>query len=1120
MDHAVGPMQTGDGGTHWFWQGGMIWMGPAAQLRRNFVRDPIHQGVDMGVDTGSWWPDQPSNHGLVGKRVANVTGEYAEGSFTVTVDDASELQEGAYFRMVYRNKANIGDYDLYREMVGHPLMQNNFPWANATALNNFTQWVWPVRIAMIEGNQITLDQPLRIRTRAKFEVGFETMGLIVEESGIEDLRIELTSAPNRWDSHSHETRHNAIYLTKTINCWVRNVDVVNADNGIITRASKNIELRNFRILGDIRLHHGVTVVRGHDNLVTDFVIEPRVSHGISIEDLASGNVFSKGDMGFGTESGGGSFDSHRYLSFDILRTDIYVLNSIGRPGGNANTGPLNGRRVVHWNIRGNTGTNNGDYVNMPDAHSHGALVGVQGIRSNDAAWGMVPGDKGNIIADEGIVPIYPDLHQKQRELRMQMEAFVELQTPHLDLIPPGPTTLSAFANGGPGTIQSVVFKVDGSVIHTATTAPYEASWNPQPGAYEVELVMQTTSGTYRSPRRTIQVGQREIMQDNDARMVYTGPRTVVSDSAALGGTYTTFRGDQNAHVTFSFRGTRFMIYIHNLQPTQQRMNIFINDMSNPAQFINVRRFTEPRYMVYDSGPLPEGDYTVMIQPPSHQVMLDYVVIENTGEFGGGQLPNIPVAPSALQVSGTTDSQVSLAWTDNSTNETGFKIERSPNGSNSWSQIATVAANTTTYTDSGLAASTTYFYRVRAYNGDGDSPYTNVVSATTQSDADPVAPSAPQALLAQAMSSSRIDVTWTASSGSPDGYRIERSPNGTANWIEVGSVTADTTLFSSTGLQPATTYFYRVRAYNQAGDSPYSSTANATTYAVGAEPQFVFLDNFADNDRTVNPAWFVVDNPANVEVSQSGGVLSLGRLAPNSHTYLASHWSGTTLAVGDELVMSFRARMTGNPGNRNNEIVFAVGNNNGTTVAVDGDSASYVDDFGYFAALGFGTGVSSIYRDVGGNHLLGRPGTADQTILASSGAGELSLSNEFKDYTLTLERTASGLEITLSDGVNSLTITDTSVPNSSFHTFNTVTFGYYNRNTAHSLDVDDLRVWHGGANTGYPDPNPDPDPDPDPAGAPYLLSMSTYLGDDSDNDEVVALRILSDGTIAVAANIGA
>jgi hypothetical protein len=234
----------------------------------------------------------------------------------------------------------------------------------------------------------------------------------------------------------------------------------------------------------------------------------------------------------------------------------------------------------------------------------------------------------------------------------------------------------------------------------------------------------------------------------------------------------------------------------------------------------------------------------------------------------------------------------------------------------------------------------------------------------------------------------------------------------------------------------------------------------------ASAVIVHGDNFADNDRTVNPAWYVIDNPANVVVNQSEGVLSLGRIVSGSHTYLASHWSGTSLNIGDELQLSFRVQMTGNPGNRGNELVFAIGNNNGTTIAADGNTATYVDDFGYFSALGFGTGVSSIYRDVGGNNLLGRPGTADQTILTSSAAGALSVTNSFKDYSMTLVRTATGLDLTLTDGTNSISIADNSVPNADFYNFNMVTFGYYNRNVAHFLDVDNISVTY----TAIPEPS--------------------------------------------------
>lgn len=93
----------------------------------------------------------------------------------------------------------------------------------------------------------------------------------------------------------------------------------------------------------------------------------------------------------------------------------------------------------------------------------------------------------------------------------------------------------------------------------------------------------------------------------------------------------------------------------------------------------------------------------------------------------------PSAPGGLSASASSGTQINLSWTDNSVNETGFKIERSTGGAN-FSQIATVGAGITTYSNSGLNAATTYSYRVCASNGSGDSGYSAIASATTSSEA--------------------------------------------------------------------------------------------------------------------------------------------------------------------------------------------------------------------------------------------------------------------------------------------------------------------------------------------------------------------------------------------------
>jgi hypothetical protein len=89
----------------------------------------------------------------------------------------------------------------------------------------------------------------------------------------------------------------------------------------------------------------------------------------------------------------------------------------------------------------------------------------------------------------------------------------------------------------------------------------------------------------------------------------------------------------------------------------------------------------------------------------------------------------PAAPSALVATAASTSQINLRWTDNASNETGFKITRSLNGT-SFTQIATVGANATTYSDTGLARNKRYYYRVGATNANGDSAYSNVASAKT------------------------------------------------------------------------------------------------------------------------------------------------------------------------------------------------------------------------------------------------------------------------------------------------------------------------------------------------------------------------------------------------------
>jgi len=93
-------------------------------------------------------------------------------------------------------------------------------------------------------------------------------------------------------------------------------------------------------------------------------------------------------------------------------------------------------------------------------------------------------------------------------------------------------------------------------------------------------------------------------------------------------------------------------------------------------------------------------------------------------------PTPPAAPSSLSATATSTSAIALQWTDNASNETNCSVERATSSGGPFTQIATLGANVTSYSSTGLTEGTQYWFRVQATNGDGASGYSNVANATT------------------------------------------------------------------------------------------------------------------------------------------------------------------------------------------------------------------------------------------------------------------------------------------------------------------------------------------------------------------------------------------------------
>src|SRR6266498_462740 len=223
-----------------------------------------------------------------------------------------------------------------------------------------------------------------------------------------------------------------------------------------------------------------------------------------------------------------------------------------------------------------------------------------------------------------------------------------------------------------------------------------------------------------------------------------------------------------------------------------------------------------------TGTLVAGTYTATVAVAAAGAANSPQPVSVTFTLG----PSAPAAPSNLAATAVSSSQINLSWTDNATTEDGFQIERcSGAGCTAFTQIATVGPNVTTYSNTGLAASTSYSYRVRANNGAGSAAYSNTATATTSL----TAPAAPTNLLATAVSSSQINLSWTDNATNEDGFQIERcSGAGCTAFTQIATVGSNVTTYSNTGLAASTSYSYRVRANNGAGSSAYSNTATATT----------------------------------------------------------------------------------------------------------------------------------------------------------------------------------------------------------------------------------------------------------------------------------------------------
>ncbi len=242
----------------------------------------------------------------------------------------------------------------------------------------------------------------------------------------------------------------------------------------------------------------------------------------------------------------------------------------------------------------------------------------------------------------------------------------------------------------------------------------------------------------------------------------------------------------------------------------------------------------------------------------------------------------PNAPSALSTTTVLSNQINLSWTDNATNELGFRIERCLGAACAdFTEVGVAPANTPSFQDTGVSTGNTYRYRVRSYNGVANSGYSAIATGNTN------VPAAPSLLGAAPQGETQIDIAWQDNATGETGYEVERCTGvGCSDFTLLTSLAANSTAYSDASVVTGTFYSYRVRALGN-GASDYSNVASANTVLPNAPSDIAAT---AISDTQVEVTWIDgSDNETSFELERCEGAgcnsfTPLAMVGPNVTTY--------------------------------------------------------------------------------------------------------------------------------------------------------------------------------------------------------------------------------------------
>ncbi len=227
---------------------------------------------------------------------------------------------------------------------------------------------------------------------------------------------------------------------------------------------------------------------------------------------------------------------------------------------------------------------------------------------------------------------------------------------------------------------------------------------------------------------------------------------------------------------------------------------------------------EPAESPFDENGVPKR---FRPEPPRCESAVSAPIVVTVQDNAG-----TPASPTNFSVDTKTPFSLQIRWDDVADNERGYEIYRAEQSGGPYSLVTITSANITSYTDDNLADQTTYFYQVRAVNNQGGSSYTAEKSSTTGTDT--TAPDAPEDFTITPLSTSAFELTWTDKAFNEKGYKIFRSLSENGSFTLIHTTDKNITGFTDEDLTGNTTYFYKILAFNNNGESDTISSAGIST----------------------------------------------------------------------------------------------------------------------------------------------------------------------------------------------------------------------------------------------------------------------------------------------------